>query len=397
MEFLKVYDKICSVLQKYTQVNDANMFRINDPTDIGIKKNNELIVFIKLGTLNHKVIPQKEVADLKLKYPHLSIYSLTDGNNFMFYDYDDNKNGIHGFDSMMNILADKIVRLQVDVLSEIKDDKILSLDYLSNYTGIESYNYNGKKIFVFDDHRTTLAILFEAYRLGVFEGKAPNLITFDYHEDCCKVKSKSELLKKIGVSSLLKANSRQFWSFVEFDLSKVDDDWIAAAQELNLIKDVVIIGNEANSNVDNNAIIKDEDGNDHRIYSIPHLSSSLGNRGCLGDSFIKEPYYRDIRDCLGCHNDLFNPSYPFVLDFDLDCFSTDCRGYTIAWPELMFINEFEKNEKVNYFLKEMVEKASFITISREPGCCGGLGESNRILQYLDRYFFDGNLKTFKIR
>jgi len=34
-----------------------------------------------------------------------------------------------------------------------------------------------------------------------------------------------------------------------------------------------------------------------------------------------------------------------------------------------------------------------ITISREPGCCGGMGESNKILQYIDRYWFKGALKT----
>lgn len=274
------------------------------------------------------------------------------------------------------------------------DSFINSLSSLSLLTGVEHYNYNRKDILVFDDHRTTLAVLFEAHRLGVFDGQIPNIVTFDYHEDCCEVPKKSELMKMIGATDLDSTTSRQFWSFVEFDISKVDDDWIAVAQELNLAKDVTIIGNVANHNVDNNEVIKDEDGNEHRRFSIPHLSFSLDNRGCLGDSMIKEQYYTAVRDTLQYHGWFDNaPVYPYVLDIDLDCFSADLRDKMVAWPKQMFVDEFFSTPERAAFINALINRASLITISREPGCCGGMGESHKILQYLDKYWFEGVLNT----
>lgn len=44
-------------------------------------------------------------------------------------------------------------------------------------------------------------------------------------------------------------------------------------------------------------------------------------------------------------------------------------------------------------MESLLNRASVITICREPECCGGIGEANKILSYLDRYFFDGALRT----
>lgn len=84
---------------------------------------------------------------------------------------------------------------------------------------------------------------------------------------------------------------------------------------------------------------------------------------------------------------------PFVLDFDLDCFTTECREKTYAWPEKIFIDEYFESSNARYFMESLLNRTSFITICREPECCGGIGEANKILNYLDRYFFDGALRT----
>ena len=84
---------------------------------------------------------------------------------------------------------------------------------------------------------------------------------------------------------------------------------------------------------------------------------------------------------------------PFVLDFDLDCFTTECREKTYAWPEDIFRKEYIESYNVRFFMENLLDRASFITICREPDCCGGIGEANKILNYLDRYFFDGALST----
>lgn len=272
------------------------------------------------------------------------------------------------------------------------------LGELSNRTNINTYAFGDKYIIVYDDHRTLLNVLFEARRLGELQ-ETPNLIYFDYHDDACHVPPKSKLLEQVGIKSISDATPKQFWSFVEFDLGVLDDDWLLAGMELNLIKDAVVIGQEENSNIEDlNGIYTSEDGVEHKAYSIPHLSYSIGNRGCLGDSIEKEPYYRNVRDIMQYHGGKFDPNMKqsFVLDFDLDCFTTNCREKVYAWPEEIFRNEFYENFAVRGFMNDLFERTSFITICREPGCCGGIGEANKILHYLDRYFFDGALNTIPI-
>ena len=88
---------------------------------------------------------------------------------------------------------------------------------------------------------------------------------------------------------------------------------------------------------------------------------------------------------------------PIVLDFDLDCFTTECENNVYAWPEAIFREKYYDNEEVRHFMHKLINRSTIITICREPTCCGGLGESNKILGYLDCYFFDGCLDTIPIR
>lgn len=398
MDYQNVYDKICRILISYTSVNNANMFTISNSPEkgkIGIKKNGEVIVVLCLYGNVSKFVPTGIISEMHKKYPFLMLTALTDGIHFSVFNHEDGQYASYDFDGMMAALIYLIKTVNISKSQVGAHPIITTLSELSIFTGIEHYHYGDKDILVFDDHRTSLGVIFEANKLGLFGGQVPNLVTFDFHEDCCDVGKQSELLKKIGVDNMKNATSRQFWSFIEFDLSKMDDDWIAAAQELNLVNNVTIIGNGANHNVDNNRVIVDESGNQHRRFSIPHLSFSLGNRGCLGDSMLKEPYYHAVRESFQFHNGRFDNAqvYPYVLDIDLDCFTGEIRDKTIRWPEQIFYNEFFDNHKTKRFITTLIERASFITISREPGCCGGMGESNKILQYIDRYWFEGALKT----
>lgn len=264
---------------------------------------------------------------------------------------------------------------------------------LSGRTNINTYTFHDKHIMLYDDHRTLLNVLFEAKRLGTLP-QTPNLIYFDLHDDACVSLPKSQLLERMGVKNLSEATSKQFWSFVEFDLSELDDDWLLAGMELDLIGNAVLIGQEENTNIqDLHGRYVTEDKIEHELFSIPHLKNSLDSRGCLGDHIIKEPYYQNVRDILQFHNRQFDKGNirPFVLDFDLDCFTTECRGKTYAWPEDIFRMEYNENYDVQRFMETLLARASFITICREPGCCGGLGEASKILSYLDRYFFYGTL------
>jgi hypothetical protein len=121
---------------------------------------------------------------------------------------------------------------------------------------------------VYDDHRTLLNVIFEAKRLDILRD-TPNLVYFDHHDDACKLGKRSDLLDKIGVDNMNNATNKQFWSFVEFDLGTMDDDWLLTGMELDLIKDAILIGAEDDSNMrrlHGNYI--SEDGTSHKEQYI---------------------------------------------------------------------------------------------------------------------------------
>lgn len=284
---------------------------------------------------------------------------------------------------------------------------ITSINGLSFHTNIETYNFCDKYIVLYDDHRSILNVLFEAKRLGLFS-ITPNLIFFDRHDDACNPDDicSKDLFKKWGVKKIEDVSSRDFWSFVEFDLSGLDDDWLIAGMELDLINHAVVIGQQENINIQSmNNRFESSNGKIHELFDISHLNWSIGSRGCLGDNVIKEDYYLNVRDIFEYNqppydnNDRFSNEItkPFVLDFDLDCFTTECEDKTFAWPEAIFRDKYYENVEVRFFMQKLIERSSIITICREPCCCGGLGESNKILWYLDNYFFEGCLNTNSIQ
>lgn len=284
--------------------------------------------------------------------------------------------------------------------------EITSIYGLSNHTNIEVYSFHDKYIILYDDHRSILNVLFETKKLGLFS-TTPNIFFFDRHDDACNPQIKAkDLLEKWGVEKIEDVSSRDFWSFVEFDLSGLDDDWLLAGMELGLINHAVVIGQYENSNMsDLNNLFESSDGKVHELFDISHLDYSLGSRGCLGDNVIKEPYFENVRNIFEYNQppygryDKFSKEVtnPIVLDFDLDCFTTECENNVYAWPEAIFREKYYDNETVQYFMYRLIERSTFITICREPKCCGGLGESNKILGYLDKYFFDGWLKMAPIK
>ena len=385
MEFLNIYNILCQSLIAYTQVNSANMFRLSDSEElIGIKKHGVVIAVIKIVPIvERKKFSENFVRTFKSRYPYLRILSVCDGVSTILYDMKYKQDKKCDINSFTNYLQRVICECSY---SNTK----LSLPNVLYRNNVETLSFDRKDIILFDDHRTTLDILFEIYKSGQLEGFVPNLVTFDYHEDCCDAGEQETLLQKIGVKDLADATDRQFWNFVEFDLSGLDDDWISAAVSLNLVRDVVIIGSEANNNVEN---YQNADDSEHKLFSISHLPSSVGNRGCLGDSYISEPYYSQVRDTMQFHHGAFDNDlvYPFVLDFDLDCFSTEILGKQKAWPEEIFYQEYVKNDIVYSFMKQLIYRSSLITISREPECCGGYKESFKILSYLNKYFFESCL------
>lgn len=283
---------------------------------------------------------------------------------------------------------------------------ITSICGLSFHANMKVFSFGNKHIVLYDDHRSILNVLFEAKKTGLFN-TTPNIIFFDSHDDACNPEIRSgDLFEKWGVDRIGDVSSKEFWSFVEFDLSGLDDDWLLAGMELDLINHAVVIGQHENNNIQSmNNRYESTDGKVHELFDIPHLNWSIGSRGCLGDNVIKQPFYKNVRNIFEYNQPPFG-SYdkfstevtkPFVLDFDLDCFTTECEDNTFAWPEAIFRDKYVDNDDVKCFMQRIIERSSIITICREPDCCGGLGESNKLLWYLDKYFFNGCLQTSPIR
>jgi hypothetical protein len=257
---------------------------------------------------------------------------------------------------------------------------------------LNRYYNRDTDVFIYDDHRWILNVLFALYKDGV---ETPNLIYFDAHDDAVLLyRKKSELLKLIGAESLDEATEKQFGAFVDYDLSTFDDDWVTVAAELNLIKDAVCIGNRYNDNIKNShkGLYRSEDGIEHRLYELRvDLASEKGNRGSLGDLARHE--FDEIREFM---DNVVNST--FILDFDLDCFTHDVSGgLVIPWFKHSFEKYILNDCKSELFIKQLLDNAKVITIAREPDCCGGIGNSNKILQMVDEYFFKGALNTSLIR
>lgn len=49
-------------------------------------------------------------------------------------------------------------------------------------------------------------------------------------------------MEKFNVKHVLDITGRNFWSFVECDLSGLDDDWLLTGMELGLINDAALNG-----------------------------------------------------------------------------------------------------------------------------------------------------------
>lgn len=282
---------------------------------------------------------------------------------------------------------------------------------LSYRTNINVYSYpeyclldnDDRRIIVYDDHRTILDVLYFALQEGHFGEEIPTVISFDRHDDSLVLsKEKRKRIKAIRKSCTLKRNDERMWRFVEFELRGLDDDWVRAGMELGLIKHYIGFGHNPidAGNIDQGfECYKTFDKMIHHLYSNGHLNYELDPRGVIGDESYGWTHKRNsLLNDLQFHFGHFDSGViaPFLLDIDLDCFATDCEDHMMAWPESIFSERYEENYKANTFIRSLISRSSLITICREPGCCGGIGEANRILEMLDRYWLDGALKTQRI-
>ncbi len=266
--------------------------------------------------------------------------------------------------------------------------KMLDLNERAN---IQVMELSDKPLIVYEDHRYLLNIIRYARDKEIFiTQRPPNLFYFDFHYDDASVHNISdETFRNIASGPL-----KDFWSFVEWELSPRDDDWLTAALKMNLINDVISTGVPA-VEVEEFKDFTDIYGNIHKIYPMHKFWDALLNsHGWLVDN-ARSDTFKPIWDILGWYSEpgrgfrfkeepLENP---LILDFDLDCFTIHYGQITLGWPPVIFENLFKKYNYDIYmtplgFLQKIIQKSEFITIAFESPFCGGLWESAKIYQNL---------------
>lgn len=271
--------------------------------------------------------------------------------------------------------------------------ELIDLNHRANFQVLSGVDV---PVVLYEDHRSILVALWHARRKEIFE-EPRTLITFDLHDDC---KSPRPEARERALSFRDGAgDERDFFSFVEWDLSVLDDDWVTIAMDLNLVKDVVNIGAEHHSNLEGlQTEIADQAGTKHNVWRIPHLWDAMRGHGDLVDR-ARSGELKGLWDALywqptslGVHHD-----GRFILDFDLDCFSMQGpHERRLAWPSDIMVNLFRSKEahdkpSAEDVLRQIMEQSDFVTIARESPYCGGVAESDQILATLDEVLFGGRL------
>lgn len=247
-------------------------------------------------------------------------------------------------------------------------------------------------IFVYEDHRYLVFALWLARHHGVFS-EPITLVWHDKHDDCRPLipAVRTRARELAGT-----ADPRDVLTFVEWELASRDDDWVHALFEMNLVGDAVLIGATVDGNLtDPPTPYVDLAGRSHVVRQLPFLWDALTPRGDLVDLAV--PSLRPLWNSIGWgnHNHVwgFTPpggSVPMtVVDFDLDCFTAEVMGETIPLPDDIFFPRWETTDhrtsglyqSPKQFLRELCARSlPFITIARESPYCGGIRNSQIILE-----------------
>lgn len=261
---------------------------------------------------------------------------------------------------------------------------------LSLRSNINVQKYNSKDVYIYEDHRYILNILYSFYLINK---KPLNLITFDKHDDF-----KDSNLNKKYFSEFHKKNPtiEEFWSTVEWKLSGLDDDWIKTGMELNLINDIILIDGEVGGNLTSYpSSIKDINNKTHYIYRFPHIWNGLNKQGWLVDT-AQTSRYKAAWDILDWNPNLrcINNPKNFIVDFDLDYFSYDLDNDVVAWPRDYINEKFNLefgNISTKSILNDLFSKCEFITIAKESECTGSIKENNKIMDMINYTLFKNKL------
>lgn len=255
-----------------------------------------------------------------------------------------------------------------------------------------------KKVFIYEDHRYILNVLYRAFNKSVLT-EPVTLLYFDKHDDGKDPVSDINTLKKYRGNL---PDEKEFWSFVEWEISCLDDDWIKTGMELGLIGDAILIGcpDPINFTEFSNSY-KDHLGMEHIIYNVGTIWGGLAYQGWLTDTAQKQKF-APVWDLIGLVDntcmelDSTKKKTKFVVDFDLDCFTTKLEEFTIPYPLEYFYKLFESPSqychiKPSDVVIDLIKEAEFVTVARESDYCGSIQNNNIIFENVNEVIFRNSL------
>lgn len=230
----------------------------------------------------------------------------------------------------------------------------MGLEELVALDGLKTFRYGEKEVWLHEDHRWVLPMVFEAQERGWLP-RPVRVVLFDRHTDAAEP---AKFATKLSFEGVMRACKE--------DLSRHDDDWIVAGIRMGLLADVFVFGVEDRMGELPKAV------GDFGIFGRYEMPGNLGELGKRAQEVLN-----------------WDES-PILLDIDLDCFAYAYRDRVMAWDDSVFQSEFGPSLEM---FQKLIGRAGLVTVCREAGCCGGEENADRIWSLVQRHLFAGKVET----
>lgn len=262
------------------------------------------------------------------------------------------------------------------------------------------YSNDGQPIFVYEDHRFIVPILWFAQSKNIITYPI-NLVYFDKHHDALLDPKGKEIVSEIAKAKTF----NDVFRIVSDNLSPRDDTWLRVLMDLEIVKDAVVIGSLRNAGYQWEENKADLNEKGHLLENISSLECAFDYQEKLSD-WSKCVSLEPLWAILGWEYNIYkkhfviNDNTPILLDFDLDYFTFNWRGRNYSWQDDFYGIEFDTQSSYETtegwsgekFLNKLIKRAPFVTIAKESGCCGGKQESASVLENLNNKLFSGAIK-----
>lgn len=277
------------------------------------------------------------------------------------------------------------------------------LDELKTRDRLEIKKFNDKTVYVHDDHRFVIPLIFDAIRKG--DLVAPfKWVMLDAHHDLADVSDESKaLLNELRHQDVV--DEELLMEVVTNSLRGDDADWLKALMELGWVSDVFVFGIRHDLDYEENPFeYIDSDGDVHTVHHVGSFPTDFfSHHGMMNDIARRHELQQLWRfldwDTTGRQYGFKESDGSMVLNFDLDCFTIHYDEFLFPWNDEIwqqrFMKESNESNTIGWsgvkFINELAAKAGVIAIAREPDYCGGEENMQQIYSDVNQRLFDNRI------